>query len=284
MGRIRSIHPGVFTDEAFMAASPYARLLVIGLWIESWDDGVFEWKPMRLKARIFPVDNVDVEGLLAELQRLNFVKRFQFEGRELGAVRNFRRFQRPKKPNSSGVLPPEFRTFVGLNPTGSELVGNSEPLNDAKFGTGGEMSPQKGGREERKKKDNPSIVEENSSDTLVVEAARDPVACYSPGELATIKLEFSVVDLESRIRSYWLWCEKRGITKIEDRKSAFWSTLKNERGAVVLNEAHASPSEIQPSASLLNSRLTRRDGLNGRAHVESRQKAQAGLTPQGRPH
>ena len=41
MARIRSVHPGLFTDEAFMGASSDARILMIGLWCQAWDDGVF---------------------------------------------------------------------------------------------------------------------------------------------------------------------------------------------------------------------------------------------------
>ena len=51
MSRIRSIHPGLFTDEAFMEASIPARMLIMGLWCEAWDDGVFEIKPLTIKAR-----------------------------------------------------------------------------------------------------------------------------------------------------------------------------------------------------------------------------------------
>ena len=33
MARIRSIHPGIWTDEAFVELSALARLLYIGLWV-----------------------------------------------------------------------------------------------------------------------------------------------------------------------------------------------------------------------------------------------------------
>lgn len=121
MSRIRSIHPGLFTDEAFMSASAHARLLIIGIWTEAWDDGVFEWKPLTLKARIFPVDAVNVSELLDELAGLGIIKQFEC-GKSYGAVRNFQKFQRPKKPNRSGVLTPDLEVYVGKSETGSELV------------------------------------------------------------------------------------------------------------------------------------------------------------------
>lgn len=114
MSRIRSIHPGLFTDEAFMTASPLARLLVVGLWTEAWDDGVFEWKPMTLKARLFAADAVQPVELLTELEGLGFLCRFSVAGKQYGAIRNFRKWQKPKFPNSSNVLPEELREYVGL--------------------------------------------------------------------------------------------------------------------------------------------------------------------------
>lgn len=136
MARIRSIHPGLFTDEAFMTASPHARLLIIGIWTEAWDDGVFEWKPLTLKARLFPVDAVSIPDLLAELVGLDFVRQFEAGGKQYGAIRNFQKYQRPKKPNSSHVLPEPLTAYVHQVPN--------------QYGTGGENPPQMedgGGRE-----------------------------------------------------------------------------------------------------------------------------------------
>jgi hypothetical protein len=120
MARIRSVHPGLFTDEAFVSCSPLARLLVIGLWTEADDQGLFEWKPVTIKMRLLPVDNADVPALLAELSDGNLIKSFSAAGREYGAIRNFRKYQRPKKPNTTHPLPDEFRTYVALDSVSSE--------------------------------------------------------------------------------------------------------------------------------------------------------------------
>src|SRR4051794_19179480 len=37
--RIRSIHPRLFTDEAFVSCLPLARLLLLGIWTEADDHG-----------------------------------------------------------------------------------------------------------------------------------------------------------------------------------------------------------------------------------------------------
>lgn len=104
-----------------MAASPHARIFLIGLWTEADDQGVFEWKPLTLKARILPVDAVDAAALLAEIEAASFILRFEEGGRGYGAIKNFRKFQRPQKPNAVHPLPERLRIYVGLS--GSVIVG-----------------------------------------------------------------------------------------------------------------------------------------------------------------
>ena len=128
MSRIRSVHPGLWTDEAFLSLSAFGRLLYIGLWTESYDDGVFEWKPLTLKARIFPVDNISVDELLDELLEKGCIHRLD----EIGLIRNFRRWQRPKKPNSSEKLPNEWREYVGLEPLSTPPVPHQYPTSTEK--------------------------------------------------------------------------------------------------------------------------------------------------------
>lgn len=115
MARIRSIHPGIWTDEAFVSVSPLARLLFMGLWNEADDQGVFEWKPVTLKMRILAADSADVPALLAELVQCGMIRRFDVAEKAYGAIRNFRRFQRPEKPKAYHPLPDEIADFVALS-------------------------------------------------------------------------------------------------------------------------------------------------------------------------
>lgn len=121
MPRIRSIHPGLFTDEAYMEMSPYAMAAWPGLWCQCDDQGVFEWKPIVLKARLLPGTTLDFSGLLDDWSRLGVVRTFEVGGKKYGAVKNFRKFQRPKKPVVLFPLPRELRSFVGLPDEGGEL-------------------------------------------------------------------------------------------------------------------------------------------------------------------
>lgn len=126
MSRIRSIHPGLFTDEAFVSISPIARIFFIGLWTECDDNGSFEWSPLKLKMRILPADNADASELLAEIERERGIMRYEVNGKAYGAVRNFCQYQRPKKPNSVHPQTDEVRNWV--NTDARSTRDGSEPV------------------------------------------------------------------------------------------------------------------------------------------------------------
>lgn len=153
MARIRSIHPGLFTDEAFMlltAECPLAIPLLIGLWTEADDAGAFEWKPLTIKARILPVAQCDITELLTTLAESGFIRCFEIDGRKIGVIRNFVRFQRPKSPVEVHPYTEESRNYAGFAPEGKrpnagtgrpQSVTSSEQL-PKPFGTPTESLPQ----------------------------------------------------------------------------------------------------------------------------------------------
>lgn len=131
MSRIRSVHPGLWTDERFVSASPMARLLFMGIWNECDDVGSFEWSPLKLKMRILPADAADASALLTELVEAGSVLKYEIDGKAYGAVRNFCQYQRPKKPTSTYPQTDEVRTWVNTDARsvrdGSEPVPNELP-------------------------------------------------------------------------------------------------------------------------------------------------------------
>lgn len=153
MARIRSVHPELFLDDAFMELSPHARLLAIGIWTQCDDHGIFEWKPNYFKATILPVDTADIPVLLEALQAQNCIKRFEEDGRTYGAVRNFCLFQRPKRPLFKLPFPDWCRTYVALDRRKAQEVANQTP-SDAppvtpSSPTDGEKSPHRRGEKGR---------------------------------------------------------------------------------------------------------------------------------------
>ena len=177
MARIRSVHPGLFTDEAFVSVSMPARMLAIGLWTECDDQGAFEWKPITLKMRILPADHVDVAALMEELAGANLIRAYESGGKRYGLVRNFCRFQRPKKPNAVYPVPAELRIYAGgqiggvADDASGGVAGNPSPPvpNSAidkggavgnQFPTGGEIVPQMedGGWRMKEEKEGESVA------------------------------------------------------------------------------------------------------------------------------
>jgi hypothetical protein len=156
MARIRSIHPGIWTDEDFVTMGLAARLLFIGVLNECDDQGVFMWKPTQLKMRLLPADNVDISALLAELTKAGFIRKYAANGSAFGAVRHFREFQRPKKPNAVHPITNEIRSFSGpksetCSPPGGDGGGSDGEAVPGKF-----PQERRGGKEEKEGKYPPS--------------------------------------------------------------------------------------------------------------------------------
>jgi hypothetical protein len=211
MARIRSIHDGFFTDEQLVSVSPFARLLFLGLGVQADDKGVFEWKPITLKMRIFPADNVDVPQLLAELQSIDAIRNYEIDGRQYGAIRNFRKFQRPKAPNDVHPIPDDFRIYAGLPPIISEM----EDDNGSPFLQNAEIAPQMESRGEEEGGESRGVIIDDNTPAPSEKAAR-PYAF----EAKTIRLTgkdlenwrqaFPLLSLEAELWSLDEWAGKQG--------------------------------------------------------------------------
>jgi hypothetical protein len=105
MARTRSINPGFFDDEDVARLTKPARLLFVGLLTQADREGRLEDRPARLKARLFPYDDIDVEPLLAELHGGRFVVRYQGDGLRLIQVRQFGKHQNPHMKEAPSALP-----------------------------------------------------------------------------------------------------------------------------------------------------------------------------------
>ncbi len=116
MARIRSVHPGMWTDENFVGLSADAQVLLIGLGTEADDFGLFEWKPITLRMRLRPTKDGPVEPFLQELESANWLRRYEINGRKLCAIRNFAKWQNPRFPKNTIPFTSEIGKYVGLTP------------------------------------------------------------------------------------------------------------------------------------------------------------------------
>jgi len=109
--RARDIKPGFFLNEYLAACSPHARLLFIGLWMLADREGRLEERPKQIKAKIFPFEDVDLEGLLEELAKSPegdhpFIQRYEVKGKSYIQVVNFLKHQSPHPKERPSEIPP----------------------------------------------------------------------------------------------------------------------------------------------------------------------------------
>lgn len=110
MPRIRSLKIGFFTNEILCELSAWHRLLFAGLWLLADREGRLEDRPRRIKAALFPYDEVNVDGMLTELADKGFVVRYAADGAGADGARylaipHFTAHQRPKSDEYVSVIP-----------------------------------------------------------------------------------------------------------------------------------------------------------------------------------
>lgn len=102
---MRYIKPDFFDSETVAAVSFGARLLFQGLWTLADREGRFEMAPRRIKARVFPYDDVTVEPLLDELLGAGLIVAYAAGGKVLGWMPGFLEHQRPHPHEAKSTLP-----------------------------------------------------------------------------------------------------------------------------------------------------------------------------------
>jgi hypothetical protein len=116
MARARNIKPGFFKNE-FLAELPIqTRLLFIGLWTLADREGRLEDRPGRIKAELFPFDNLSVDQvneMLTSLASIGssfqdhaFIIRYSIGGKAYIQIVAFDRNQNPHKKEKPSVIPP----------------------------------------------------------------------------------------------------------------------------------------------------------------------------------
>jgi translation initiation factor IF-1 len=122
MARIRSIKPDFFDSTSIADLSMPARLFFIGLWTQADRDGRLEDDMRRLKARIFPYDDVDVEALAVELHAKDMIRRYPAPTQVVSStvlaptqvvrdpgyiwIVKFLKHQRPHSKEAESLIPP----------------------------------------------------------------------------------------------------------------------------------------------------------------------------------
>lgn len=106
MARIRTVKPELFLHEGLAELPVYARLLFIGLFTQADRRGRLEDRPRRIKAQIFPYDDVDTDELLDRLYAGGFLTRYEVNGQRLIQIDTFEVHQRCNLREPESSLPP----------------------------------------------------------------------------------------------------------------------------------------------------------------------------------
>lgn len=109
MARIRTIKPEFFFNERLAELESETglpiRLAYIGLWCQCDREGRFEWRPKRLKAQIFPYEDIDLSRVLHALTTRDFLVRYAVNGVEFGWIPGFLEHQVINNKERDSVLP-----------------------------------------------------------------------------------------------------------------------------------------------------------------------------------
>jgi hypothetical protein len=124
MPRKRIIDPEYWLDEELAKCDFSYRLFYIGTWNFADDYGVIEDSTLKLKAQIFPYDNLDVTPLRDKLVELGKLITFEADGKKWLYIKNFLKWQRVDKPskNRNPQAPPRVLK--------EQSASTQRPLND----------------------------------------------------------------------------------------------------------------------------------------------------------
>jgi hypothetical protein len=135
MARARLLKPGFFTNEQLTEVHPFGRLLFAGLWTLADREGRMPNRPKWIKGALFPYENVPVEKLLAELEALGFLYRYEVKGERYIQILNFLKHQHPHVKEPPSTIPAPYQhhadpvhehAFSGTSPAESESVTEAE--------------------------------------------------------------------------------------------------------------------------------------------------------------
>ena len=110
MPRIRSIKPETFEDELLGKLPREVRLLYIGLWTLSDDEGRFRASPGWVRSSLFPYDEDltphEVGSWLATLAAEERIHLYEVAGQQYGVVVRWRQHQKISHPGTSRLPAP----------------------------------------------------------------------------------------------------------------------------------------------------------------------------------
>lgn len=97
MSKIRNIKPDFWASEQIVSCSLNARLMFVGMWNFCDDNGIHPASCVRLKAQIFPCDEIclqEINNLIMELLKNDLISEYEHEYKKYWIVKGFIEHQR----------------------------------------------------------------------------------------------------------------------------------------------------------------------------------------------
>jgi hypothetical protein len=224
MPRIRSIKPQFWLDENLGGIPRDARLLYIGLWNLADDQGVFEWRPARIKVQLFPYDadvtSKEIEGWLELLLGTEDIAKFEFDGRIFGYIRSFLEHQDIKKPSKWTFAPVPQELGSSTPPVGEELPTTTPPVP-----LGSRLKGKGVGNREKKEAASPEFQETDFNEFT-----------------EELRAEFKDIDFDNEFKKFKLYWSEGG-RKLKRPKLALRNWMEKARQILAENDARRASAQ-----------------------------------------
>ena len=211
-GHIRTVKPSLFDHEELYEAEIRSglplRLAFVGLFCQADRRGRFKWRPRRLKNRVLPYDELELEDVLAALVENGFLVRYEAAGETFGAFPTWESHQSINGREAESELPappgleiperlvPEILTRQPGEDDASSTRDNGRPESAATrrdAGRGERKGKERNGKERKGKVDqgDPKIFQgERTGPTFVALSHK-----LQPKELGDRKLVADIAEL-----------------------------------------------------------------------------------------
>lgn len=180
MARARNIKPAFFTNDLLAEVDPLGRLLFIGLWTLADREGRLEDRPKKIKAQILPYDDCNMESLLNDLAKKQFISRYGSGDNRFIQILNFKKHQNPHVKEPASTIP-------------------AQCSHDER--TSGEK-----GEHDAKTADSPSLIAESSGTTLRARENEND----EPENLDSLT---DIPDVPNKISQWVKFMERRGWSR-----------------------------------------------------------------------
>jgi hypothetical protein len=145
--RIRALKPGFFKNEQLAELSPWHRLCFEGLWCYADRDGRLRDRPKRIKAEVFPYDDVNFDALLWDLTRAGLIRRYVIGSQPLIDIPTWHAHQRPRPDEAESELPPYASGTDRTSPVDATTCPIATPtVTDPSLSSVGSVTPARMGK------------------------------------------------------------------------------------------------------------------------------------------